>query len=127
MRTIVGELPVESGTIQLAPRDATIGWLPQVVPDPAESLLAYARRRTGVAAADRRLEDASAALAEGDPGADEEYAAALERWLALGAADLEDRAAPGRRPRWGWTSTRTGRSAASPAARRPGPRWWRCC
>ena len=34
MRTVVGELPIESGTIQLAPRDATIGWLPQVVPDP---------------------------------------------------------------------------------------------
>ena len=91
MRTIVGELPVESGTITLAPRDATIGWLPQVVPDPAESLLAYARRRTGVAAADLALEDASVALAEGRPGAEEEYAATLERWLALGAADLEDR------------------------------------
>ncbi|GAA2147314.1 ABC-F family ATP-binding cassette domain-containing protein [Nocardioides koreensis] len=91
MRTIVGELPIESGTIQLAPRDATIGWLPQVVPDPAESLLAYARRRTGVATADRELDHASTALAEGRPGADEEYAAALERWLALGAADLEDR------------------------------------
>jgi ATPase subunit of ABC transporter with duplicated ATPase domains len=91
MRTIVGELPIESGTIQLAPRDATIGWLPQVVPDPTESLLEYARRRTGVAAADRDLDHASSALAEGRPGADEEYAAALERWLALGAADLEDR------------------------------------
>jgi len=91
MRTIVGELPVESGTIQLAPRDATIGWLPQVVPDPAESLLAYARRRTGVATADRDLDHASVALAEGRPGAEDEYAAALDRWLALGAADLEDR------------------------------------
>jgi len=91
MRTIVGELPIESGTIRLAPRDATIGWLPQVVPDPTESLLEYARRRTGVATADRDLEHASAALAEGRLGADEEYAAALDRWLALGAADLEDR------------------------------------
>ena len=91
MRTIVGELPVESGSIHLAPRDATIGWLPQVVPDPEESLLGYARRRTGVAAADLALEDASAALAEGRPGAGDEYAATLERWLALGAADLEDR------------------------------------
>jgi len=91
MRTVVGELPVESGTIQLAPRDATIGWLPQVVPDPAETLLEYARRRTGVAAADRDLDRASAALAEGSPGADDVYAAALDHWLALGAADLEDR------------------------------------
>ncbi|MFC4786815.1 ABC-F family ATP-binding cassette domain-containing protein [Nocardioides sp. MAHUQ-72] len=91
MRTIVGELPVESGSIRLAPRDATVGWLPQVVPDPTESLLDYARRRTGVGAADRDLERTTAALAAEEPGADEEYAAALDRWLALGAADLEDR------------------------------------
>ena len=91
MRTIVGELPVESGSIRLAPRDATIGWLPQVVPDPAESLLGYARRRTGVATADRDLDRASTALADGRPGAEDEYAAALDRWLSLGAADLEDR------------------------------------
>ncbi len=91
MRTIVGDLPVETGSVRLAPRDATIGWLPQVVPDPAESLLGYARRRTGVAAADRELEQASAALGAGDPGAEDRYASALERWLSLGAADLEDR------------------------------------
>ena len=63
MRTIVGELPVEAGSIRLAPRDATIGWLPQVVPDPSETLLTYARRRTGVTAADAELESASAAIA----------------------------------------------------------------
>ena len=91
MRTVVGELPVESGTIRLAPGDATIGWLPQVAPDPAESLLEYARRRTGVTAADRALHDASEALATHDPDADAAYADALEHWLHLGAADLEDR------------------------------------
>jgi ATPase subunit of ABC transporter with duplicated ATPase domains len=91
MRTIVGELPVESGSIRLAPRDATVGWLPQVVPDPAESLLAYARRRTGVAEADRELERTTTALATGESGADAAYATALDHWLALGAADLEDR------------------------------------
>ena len=91
MRTIVGELPVESGSIRLSPADATIGWLPQTTPDPDESLLAYARRRTGVAQADRALHDASEALAAARPGADDHYAAALEHWLALGGADLEDR------------------------------------
>ena len=65
MRTIVGELPVEAGSIRLAPRDATVAWLPQVLPDPTETLLAYARRRTGVAAADTELESASAAIADG--------------------------------------------------------------
>ncbi len=91
MRTVVGELPVESGSVRLAPADATIGWLPQVTPDPTETLLGYARRRTGVAAADETLHLASAALADGRPDADTVYAEALERWLTLGAADLEDR------------------------------------
>src|SRR5215210_4476947 len=88
MRTVVGELPVESGTVRLAPADATVGWLPQVTPDPAESLLAYARRRTGVARADRALEAAAEALACGAAEADAAYAEALEHWLSLGAADL---------------------------------------
>jgi ATPase subunit of ABC transporter with duplicated ATPase domains len=91
MRTIVGDLPVQAGTIGLAPRDATIAWLPQVLPDPSETLVAYARRRTGVEAADRELEAAAVALADGMPLADERYASALERWLALGAADLDER------------------------------------
>jgi ATPase subunit of ABC transporter with duplicated ATPase domains len=91
MRTVVGELPVKSGSVRLAPTDATIGWLPQVTPDPAESLLAYARRRTGVAAADLALEAAAEALASGTEGVEPAYSEALERWLSLGAADLEDR------------------------------------
>jgi ATPase subunit of ABC transporter with duplicated ATPase domains len=91
MRIIVGDLPAEAGSIRLAPRDATIGWLPQVVPDPSETLLAYARRRTGVAAADAELEAASSALGEGAAGSDDRYAAALEQWLTLGAADLAER------------------------------------
>jgi len=91
MRTIVGDLTAEAGTIRLAPRDATVAWLPQVQPDPTETLLGHARRRTGVEAADLELESASAAIASGMPGADDRYAAALERWLALGAADLDER------------------------------------
>ncbi len=91
MRTVVGELPLEVGSIRLAPGDATIGWLPQTPPDPAETLHAYTRRRTGVDAADRGLHDASEGLAAGSPDAADLYAAALERWLALGAADLDER------------------------------------
>ena len=97
MRTIVGDVPIETGTIRLAPRDATIAWLPQQLPDPDEPLLDYVRRRTGVAAADRELESSTAAMASADPhasrmppGADR-YAAALQRWLALGGADLDSR------------------------------------
>lgn len=90
MRIIVGELPVTAGSIRLAPSDATIGWLPQSTPDPTESLLDYARRRTGVGAADLVLHRAAEALADDSRGADH-YSVALEHWLALGGADLEDR------------------------------------
>ncbi|MET0997979.1 MAG: ABC-F family ATP-binding cassette domain-containing protein [Marmoricola sp.] len=91
MRTVVGELPPEAGSIRLAPPDATIGWLPQTPPDPDETLLGYARRRTGVAAADLALHDASEALASESDEAADRYAAALDHWLSLGASDLEDR------------------------------------
>jgi ATPase subunit of ABC transporter with duplicated ATPase domains len=91
MRTIAGDLPLEGGTVRLAPAHATLAWLPQSVPHHDESLLAYARRRTGVAAADRALEQSAAALAASQPRADDAYAAALEHWLALGAADLDER------------------------------------
>src|SRR3712207_9212642 len=83
MRTVVGDLPLGAGSVRLAPSDATIAWLPQTVPDSTESLLGYARRRTGVAAAQAELDAGTAALAEGRAGAEDAYAAALERWLAL--------------------------------------------
>jgi ATPase subunit of ABC transporter with duplicated ATPase domains len=91
MRTLVGELAPESGSVRLAPADASIGWLPQVTPDPGETLLGYVRRRTGVAAADAALHTAAEALAGPDPDAEAAYTRALEHWLGLGAADLEDR------------------------------------
>jgi ATPase subunit of ABC transporter with duplicated ATPase domains len=98
MRTLAGELAVEAGQVRLSPADATVAWLPQVPPDAAESLLGYARRRTGVADADVALDAASAALASAVGGPAEEmeaaevdYARALEHWLAVGAADLEQR------------------------------------
>src|SRR3954470_6848366 len=79
MRTIVGELPIESGTISLAPRHATVGWLPQVVPDPSETLLTYARRRTGVTAADTCSERAAAPIASSGERGESRYSIALER------------------------------------------------
>jgi ATPase subunit of ABC transporter with duplicated ATPase domains len=91
MRTIASDLDAVSGTVRLSPASAIVGWLPQVAPDPDESLLDYTRRRTGVAEADRALHEASESLAGHRPGADEAYGDALERWLHLGAADLEDR------------------------------------
>ena len=91
LRTVVGDVAPESGSVRLAPPDASVAWLPQVLPDPAETLLDYTRRRTGVAAADRELEEATDALAAGRSGAEDRYSDVLERWLAIGAADLTDR------------------------------------
>ena len=91
MRLLVGDLPIERGSVRLAPPGATLAWLPQTLPARAETLLDYVRRRTGVDTADRRLVAAADRLAVGEPGAEEDYADALERWLALGGADLVDR------------------------------------
>ncbi|MFG2040283.1 ABC-F family ATP-binding cassette domain-containing protein [Dactylosporangium sp. NPDC048998] len=92
LRTLAGLLPVEQGAVQLNPPTATIGYLPQE-PDrrPGETLRAFLARRTGVAEAQARLDAAAEALTGGDAAA-EEYSAALERWLALGGADLDERA-----------------------------------
>ncbi|KNB53653.1 ABC-F family ATP-binding cassette domain-containing protein [Streptomyces caatingaensis] len=81
------------GTLRLSPPTATIGYLPQE-PDrrPGESVGAFLARRTGVAEAQAALDAATEALVEGAKGADDAYATALERWLALGGADLDDRA-----------------------------------
>ncbi|MBF6061762.1 ABC-F family ATP-binding cassette domain-containing protein [Nocardia terpenica] len=79
-----------TGEITLSPPDATIGYLAQE-PErvPGESVLAFLSRRTGVAAAQQTMDAAAERLAE---GGDDEYSPALERWLALGGADLDQRA-----------------------------------
>ena len=84
---------VESGTVALSPPTATVGYLPQE-PErrPQESVSAFLARRTGVALAQEQLDAATALLVEQEPGADDAYATALDRWLNLGGADLEERA-----------------------------------
>ncbi|MFB6435332.1 ABC-F family ATP-binding cassette domain-containing protein [Streptomyces sp. NPDC056411] len=83
----------EAGALSLSPPTATVGHLPQE-PDrrPGETVRAFLARRTGVAAAQLALDTATEALVAERPGADDAYATALERWLALGAADLDERA-----------------------------------
>ena len=78
----------------LSPPTATVGHLPQE-PDrrAGETVAAFLSRRTGVAAAQARWTPPPRRLSEGAPGADDAYAAALDRWLALGGADLDERAA----------------------------------
>jgi len=94
LQTLAGVLPAESGEISLSPPSATVGYLPQESERrPGETVLDALARRTGVTAAQRTMDAALEALTAGSPGADDAYADALERWLALGGADLEERAA----------------------------------
>ncbi|GAA2903735.1 ABC-F family ATP-binding cassette domain-containing protein [Streptosporangium fragile] len=93
MRILAGLQPPEHGSVRLSPASATVGYLPQERERRAdETVAAFLARRTGVAAAQRALDAATEGLVEGRPGADDAYAASLERWLALGGADLEERA-----------------------------------
>ncbi len=92
LRMLAGVRPADAGTVTVSPPGATIGYLPQE-PDrhPGETVRQFLARRTGVAAADEAMQAAADALAAGTPGAGEDYSRALERWLALGGADLDER------------------------------------
>jgi ATPase subunit of ABC transporter with duplicated ATPase domains len=93
LRMLAGlEIP-ERGTVSLSPPTATVGYLPQERDRTGgETVREVLARRTGVAAAQRALDAASLALERGERGAGDAYAVALERWLGLGAADLDERA-----------------------------------
>ncbi|QGN58497.1 ABC-F family ATP-binding cassette domain-containing protein [Nostocoides sp. HKS02] len=94
LRLLAGELEPEQGTVTLSPRAASVGHLPQEPERRAgETVAGFLARRTGVSAAETELNAAAEALGEAGPGADDRYAVALESWLALGGADLEERAA----------------------------------
>ncbi len=90
---LAGTLRPDAGSVRCVPADATVGHLTQelAVLD-GETVLDVVARRTGTAAAQTALDAATEALAAGAPGADDAYAAALDRWLRLGAADLSARA-----------------------------------
>ncbi|MFI5488098.1 ABC-F family ATP-binding cassette domain-containing protein [Micromonospora echinaurantiaca] len=93
LRTLAGLLPVEAGSVTLSPPTATVGHLPQEPERRAgETVRGFLARRTGVTGAQAALDAATEALSAGAPGADDTYAEALERWLALGGADLDERA-----------------------------------
>jgi ATPase subunit of ABC transporter with duplicated ATPase domains len=93
LRTLAGLLVPDRGTVATTPPTATVGYLSQV-PErvEGETVRAALARRTGVAAASDELHAATDAMAGAEPGADDRYAEALERWLGLGGADLDARA-----------------------------------
>ncbi len=92
LAALAGRLEVERGSATVTPAGAGIGWLHQE-PDrrDGEDVRAFLARRCGVGAATTELDEATAALATGEAGADDRYSTALDRWLALGAADFEAR------------------------------------
>ncbi|MFE2109096.1 ABC-F family ATP-binding cassette domain-containing protein [Kitasatospora sp. NPDC059463] len=93
LRLLAGLDTPEGGSVRLSPATANVGHLPQE-PErrPEESVRDFLARRTGVAAAQAALDEATQGLVDGTPGADDAYAAGLDRWLELGGADLEERA-----------------------------------
>ncbi|WP_139978048.1 ABC-F family ATP-binding cassette domain-containing protein [Nocardioides litoris] len=95
LRLLAGRAAPQAGSVSLAPADAFVGWLPQEHERvPGETVAAYVARRTGAAEATRAMEVTAAALGSGTPGADDAYATAFDRWMASGAADLDDRIGP---------------------------------
>ncbi|KRA23827.1 heme ABC transporter ATP-binding protein [Microbacterium sp. Root61] len=97
LRLLAGIDEPQAGTIRLSPADAFVGWLPQeherVV---GETVAEYIARRTGCAEATRDMDAAASALGDPSlaaPGLDpaDVYSNALDRWLASGAADLDER------------------------------------
>jgi ATPase subunit of ABC transporter with duplicated ATPase domains len=94
LQAVAGLVAAERGSVALQPPSANVNLLPQE-PDrkPDETVRALVARRTGVAAADAELDAATLAMGTGEEGADERYADALDRWVRLGAADLDARTA----------------------------------
>ncbi|MBD8140375.1 ABC-F family ATP-binding cassette domain-containing protein [Frigoribacterium sp. CFBP 13605] len=99
LRLLAGVDEPQAGTITLNPGDAFVGWLPQEHERvPGETVADYIGRRTGGTQATAEMDAAAAALGDPDPSprADglepaDVYSTALDRWLASGAADLDDR------------------------------------
>ena len=90
LRAMAGLQPLERGTVHRTPLTATVGYLPQEpLRSPDETVTELLTRRTGVRDATVELDAATAALATGEPRADDRYAEALDLWLELGGADLD--------------------------------------
>ncbi|PPH14742.1 heme ABC transporter ATP-binding protein [Rathayibacter sp. AY1G1] len=94
LRILAGETAPLEGSVVLSPGDAFVGWLPQEHERrEGETVAGYIARRTGCAEASAELDTAASALADPDPDGSiaDRYALALDRWLASGAADLDER------------------------------------
>ncbi|NIJ05138.1 ABC-F family ATP-binding cassette domain-containing protein [Frigoribacterium faeni] len=99
LRLLAGVDEPQDGSVVLSPGDAFVGWLPQEHERvPGETVAGYIGRRTGCTQAAAAMDEAASALGDVDaaPRADgldpaDVYSTALDRWLASGAADLDER------------------------------------
>jgi ATPase subunit of ABC transporter with duplicated ATPase domains len=94
LKVLAGDIDPDTGRVTRAPATTSVLRLAQE-PDirAGESLAEHLARRTQVAAAQADLDASLLALERGDRGADDAYDRALQRWLALGGADLPERIA----------------------------------
>ncbi|GAA4937837.1 ABC-F family ATP-binding cassette domain-containing protein [Actinoplanes utahensis] len=91
LRTLAGLIPTENGNVSLSPPTANVGYLPQERERRTdETVRDFLGRRTGVTAAQTAMESAAQNLADSE---EDLYSPALERWLDLGGADLDERIA----------------------------------
>ncbi|MDO8390704.1 MAG: ABC-F family ATP-binding cassette domain-containing protein [Actinomycetota bacterium] len=91
LKLLAGQLHPDKGTITRSPATAIVGYLSQEPERSDETVRDHVARRTGVTAAQEALDAATVAMAAGDGGADDQYSDALDRWLAIGAADFDSR------------------------------------
>ncbi|TQL02100.1 ABC-F family ATP-binding cassette domain-containing protein [Cellulomonas sp. SLBN-39] len=91
LHVLAGLRAPEAGVVQVSPPHAQLGLLAQEVDRADASVRAYLERRTGVGPAQVAMDAAAERLGAGEPGADEEFGDALERWMALGGGDLDAR------------------------------------
>ena len=99
LNLLAGVTVPQAGTVTLSPTDAFIGSLPQEHDRlPGETIAGYIGRRTGCTETSAQMDAAAAALGDPNPagradGLDpaDVYSTALDRWLASGAADLDER------------------------------------
>ena len=68
MRTMVGQVPPDSGGIVISPSSAELGYLPQDLAElPAVTLMDYLKNRTGIAQAEKALQQRGEELAAASP------------------------------------------------------------
>jgi ATPase subunit of ABC transporter with duplicated ATPase domains len=92
LRLLAGFEQPDAGSVRLDPPGATVGYLTQEHEQRrGETVGAALVRRTGVARAEAELAASGEALGRGEPGAEECFALALERYNGVSAGDIDAR------------------------------------